>query len=96
MSTNAARNATGFKRILFTKVMPALGPLLGMDMPVSKGAQRYIDVLLDRGEWQSGRTYTSAPKKMVGPLRAVGEAHIVDEGRQELAWGILEELTPAA
>jgi len=60
---------------------------------VSRGQS--VDVLLARGEWQSGRTYTSAPKKMVGPLRAVDEAHIVDEGRQELAWGILEELTVA-
>lgn len=93
MGTSAARNVTGFKKFLFTKVMPALGPVLGMSMPTELGAKRYVDVLLDdEGKFESGRTYTSAPKKMVGPLFARSEAHLVDEERQETALSVLNEL----
>jgi len=93
MSTNAARHATGFKRFLFTKVMPALGPLLGMDQPVAKGAGRYIAALHGDGEFVSGRTYTSAPGKMIGPVQAMTHAHLLDAERAQVAWSMLAELT---
>jgi hypothetical protein len=97
MSTNAARNVTGFKRFLFTKVMPAIGPLMGMDQPVALGAGRYIDVLnATDGRFESGRTYTSAPKKMTGPLHPVEYAHLRDVSRQDAAWGVLQEVSAAA
>lgn len=95
MSTNAARNTTGLQRFLFTKVMPLLGPALGMDQPVSKGARRYLDVLNEVGSYTNGRTYTSAPKKLVGPLHEVACSHLLDLEHQEMAWTVLGELSGA-
>ncbi len=96
MSTNAARNVTGFKRFLFTKIMPAIGPLMGMDQPVSKGAGRYLQVLQGDGSFANGRTYTSAPKKMIGPLHEMTHPHLLDGERAEAAWSVLSELTGTA
>ncbi|MCP4500519.1 MAG: SDR family NAD(P)-dependent oxidoreductase [Deltaproteobacteria bacterium] len=94
MGTNAGRNVTGFKKFLFTVVMPAIGGAMGMNMPTAKGAKRYVDVLLDeKHEFKSGKTYTSAPKKLVGPLHEVTYAHLLDEVRQEAAWNVLTKLT---
>ena len=57
-------------------------------------AKRYVDVLLDdRGRFTPGKTYTSRPKKMVGPLVEVEYPHVNDEARQEVAWGVLGQLT---
>jgi hypothetical protein len=93
MGTNAARHTKGFKRFLFTKVMPALGPLLGVDQPVPVAAKRYIDVLLGGDALVRGGTYTSAPKKMVGPIEQATYEHLLDETRQEAAYAVLGELT---
>jgi NAD(P)-dependent dehydrogenase (short-subunit alcohol dehydrogenase family) len=94
MGTNGARHFTGFKRFLFTKFMPTVGGFLGMNMPTSEGAKRYVDVLLDEaGVFENGRTYTSRPKRMVGPLHAVDYEHLLDEERQELALDVLGHLT---
>ena len=94
LSTNAARHTTGFKNLMFTKIMPALGPVLGMDQPVPVGAKRYINVLNSpNGEYVNGKTYMSKPKKMVGPIQEVNNAHLLDVERQEAAWIVLGELT---
>ncbi len=94
MGTNAGRNVTGFKKFLFTVVMPAIGGVMGMNMPTKEGARRYLDVLLDEeSEFKSGKTYTSAPRKLVGPLHEVTYAQMLDEVRQEAAWNVLNELT---
>lgn len=93
MGTNAARHSKGFKRLLFTKVMPLFGNVLGVDQPVPVAAKRYIDVLLGGDRFVSGATYTSAPKKMVGPIERATYAHLVDEQRQELAYSVLGELS---
>ena len=73
--------------------MPLLGPLMGMDQPVPLATKRYLDVLLGRDKFEKGRTYTSKPHKLVGPLQAVEYPHILDEERQEIAWSVLDELT---
>ncbi|MEO0600058.1 MAG: SDR family NAD(P)-dependent oxidoreductase [Myxococcota bacterium] len=93
LSTNAARHTRGLPRFLFTKVMPAIGSLIGWDQPVSAGARRYLDVLESRDTFVSGRTYTSAPGKMVGALHEVTMLHITDVERQETAWDVLTTLT---
>ncbi len=94
MSTNAARNTTGLKRFLFTKVMPAIGPLIGWDQPVAQGAKRYLDVLSGDSEtYINGGTYTSAPQKMIGPLHKVVYPHMLNQERQDAAWAVLGELT---
>jgi len=94
LATNAARHTTGFKSFLFTKVMPALGPSLGMDQPVPVGAKRYVDVLHGHnGDYINGKTYMSKPKKFVGPIHEQTTAHLLDVERQEAAWKVLGELT---
>jgi NAD(P)-dependent dehydrogenase (short-subunit alcohol dehydrogenase family) len=95
MATNAARHVKGFKRFLFTKVMPLVGPLMGVDQPVSKGAGRYVEVLHGNGAFTNGATYTSRPGKLIGPMQKMTHAHLLDDVRQETAWGVLKELTGA-
>lgn len=94
MDTNAARHTSGFQSLLFTKIMPALGPLMGMSQPTSVGAKRYIDVLnATNGEYINGRSYMSKPKKMTGPMVAVENPHLLDVERQDLALSVIGELT---
>ena len=96
MGTNAARHVTGFKRFLFTKIMPAVGGVLGMNQHVSMGAKRYVDVLSGaKGEYVNGKTYTSKEKKLVGPLYEMKYDHLLDVERQDAAWTVLGELTGA-
>ncbi len=93
MFTNAARHTTGFKNFLFTKIMPALGPALGIDQPTSVGAKRYVDVLHGfNGDYVNGKSYMSQPRKMVGPIQEVANSHLLDVERQEAAWNVLGEL----
>lgn len=97
MSTNAARHTTGFKNLLYTKIMPTLGPVMGLDQPVPLGAKRYIDVLNSpNGEYVSGKSYMSRPKKMIGPIEECNNAHLLDIERQEAAWIVLGELAGTA
>jgi len=93
MDTNAGRHTTGFKKFLFTKVMPALGPSMGMSQPVPLGAKRYVDVLDGNGEFVNGASYMSKPKKLVGPMVETKNAHFLDTARQDAAWDVLGELT---
>jgi NAD(P)-dependent dehydrogenase (short-subunit alcohol dehydrogenase family) len=94
MSTNAGRHTTGFKKFLFTKVMPTIGPAIGMSQDVSVGAKRYLDVLHGiGGDYVNGKTYASKPKKLTGPLYEMTHAHLLDAERQEVAWDVLGELT---
>ena len=94
LSTNAGRHMKGFKKFMFTKIMPVIGSLVGMNQDISKGAKRYIDVLNGAsGEYHNGGTYTSKPKKLVGPLQKITYPHLLDEQRQEAAWKVLGELT---
>lgn len=95
--TRVTRHLTGFNRLLMTRIMPAIGPALGMYQPISAGARRYLDVLHDVGrEYVSGKTYTSRPGKAVGPLWEVSYPHISNVERQEAAWAVLEQLTTRA
>jgi len=94
LSTNAGRHTTGFKKFLFTKLMPAVGPAIGMGQHVSVGAKRYLDVLHGvGGNYVNGRTYASKPKKLIGPLHEMTHPHLLDVDRQEAAWNVLDELT---
>ncbi|MGI9615086.1 MAG: SDR family NAD(P)-dependent oxidoreductase [Acidimicrobiales bacterium] len=93
MGTNAARHATGAFKVMIG-FMRRFGKVLGMDQPIEQGAGRYIDVLHGRdGQFRNGRTYTSRPKKMTGPL-AVSEApHLLATDRQDTALAVLDKLT---
>jgi NAD(P)-dependent dehydrogenase (short-subunit alcohol dehydrogenase family) len=97
LTTNAARHTTGIKRFMFTRVMPIIGPLIGMHQPIRLGAKRYLDVLHGiGGEYVNGRTYTSAPKKLVGPIDESTYPHLLDVEHQDVAWEVLGELTGPA
>lgn len=92
MGTNAGRHAKGAFRVMIA-VMRRFGGVLGIDQPVEEGAKRYIDVLEgDGGPYESGRTYTSPPKKMTGPLTLRSEPHLIDEARQDLSLEVVDEL----
>ena len=94
LRTNAGRHTTGFKRFLFTKLMPTIGPAIGMSQHVSVGAKRYVDVLHGvGGDYVNGKTYTSKPKKLTGPLQEMTHPHLLDVDRQEVAWSVLSHLT---
>ena len=93
MGTNAGRHAKGgFK--LMIGFMRRFGKLLGIDQPVEDGARRYIDVIQgDGGPYRSGGTYTSKPNKMTGPLAISVAPHLLDRNRQDIALGLLDQLT---
>jgi len=94
LSTNAARHTTGFKRFLFTKFMPTIGRAIGMDQPVPVAAKRYLDALHGVGrDFVNGKTYTSKPKKLIGPLYEMTHDHLLDIERQEAAWNVLTQLS---
>ena len=94
MNTNVGRNIKGLQKFIFTKVMPVIGPALGMHQPAKKGAKRYLDVLnATNGQFKSGRTYTSRRKKLVGPMEEQTYPHMLDIERQNIAWTVLGELT---
>ncbi|MEM9513353.1 MAG: SDR family NAD(P)-dependent oxidoreductase [Actinomycetota bacterium] len=92
LGTSADRNITGGLKLMLG-VMGKVGKYVGMDQPVPVGAKRYIDVAhgVD-GPYESGRTYTSRPKKMTGPLVERDHDHLTDVDRQDTAIGLLDEL----
>lgn len=92
LSTNAGRHVTGLKGFLFSKVMPAIGGVFGMDQPVGQAAKRYLDALHDEGAFRTGHTYTSKKGKIVGALREVDYPHLLDVERQDAALAVLSEL----
>ena len=92
MGTAADRNASGAFKVMIA-VMSKVGRYIGMDQPVPVGAKRYLDVALGRGgPYRSGRTYTSRPKKMTGPLVERTPDHLMNTARQETALAVLDEL----
>lgn len=94
MSTAAARHQKGFKRFMFTRLMPAIGGLIGMDQPVSEGARRYVNVLnAQGGPYRNGAFFASPPRKITGQLQERTDAHFLDRERQEIAWQVITELT---
>ena len=93
MGTNVTRNTKGLKRFIFTKVMPAVGSIMKMNMPTPLGAKRYVDVLTNQGSYKSGRTYMSKPKKITGPMEEQTTAHFLDTERQDVAFQVISELT---
>jgi hypothetical protein len=66
----------------------------GLPWSVSVGAKRYVDVLHGvGGDYVNGKTYTSKPKKLTGPLQEMTHPHLLDVDRQEVAWSVLTHLT---
>ncbi len=92
MGTAADRNARGPFKVMIA-VMGKVGKYVGMDQPVPVGAKRYVDVAHGvGGPYESGATYTSRPKKMVGPIVRRDPAHLMDTDLQDTALRVLDEL----
>jgi hypothetical protein len=71
-----------------------VGGPLGIGHSIAEGAKRYVDVLQgDAGAFRNGGTYTSPPKKNVGPLTLADYPHLQDERHQDIAWRVIGELT---
>ena len=93
LNTNAARHVKGFKRFLFTKLMPLVGPYIGADQPVPVAAKRYVDALTgSETSFRTGMAYMSKPGKMVGPLVEQTTAHLYDQERSKIAWSVIDGL----
>ncbi len=93
MSTNASRHATGAFKLMI-RFMERFGKVLGTDQPIEQGARRYIDVLTaTNGQFENGRTYTSRPKKMTGPLVVSNAPHLLVTERQDTALAVMDDLT---
>jgi NAD(P)-dependent dehydrogenase (short-subunit alcohol dehydrogenase family) len=93
MGTNAGRHAKGAFKVMVA-FMGRFGKALGMDQPVDQGAKRYLDVLHGvGGPYENGRTYTSKPKKMTGPITVCEQGHLLDRDRQDLALAVLDDLS---
>lgn len=92
MGTAADRNVTGAFKVMIA-VMGKVGRYVGMDQPVPVGAKRYLDVALGRGgPYESGRTYTSRPKKMTGPLVERTPDHLMSTASQDTALAVIDDL----
>ena len=93
MGTSVARHQVGFKKFMFTKIVPLVGQLLGYNQPVPVGAKRYVDVLHgEGGPFRNGAFFASAPRKATGPMQERVNAHFLDRERQEVAWQLVSEL----
>ena len=95
MGTNAARHTRGFKKLLFTRIMPFIGSFAGMNMPTPVGAKRYVDVLMDHGHYTNGRSYMSKEAKITGPMVEQTVDHLLDPERQRVAFSVICDLTGA-
>ncbi|MEM7274738.1 MAG: SDR family NAD(P)-dependent oxidoreductase [Actinomycetota bacterium] len=92
LGTNAARHVSGSFKLMLG-VMRAVGRFVGMDQPVEQGAARYIDVLHGNGgPFVNGRTYTSRPKRMTGPLVQSAAPHLLVTERQDAALAVIDRL----
>ena len=93
MGTSVARYQVGFKKFMYTKLVPLVGQFLGYDQPVPVGAKRYLDVLHgEGGPHRNGAFFASAPGKATGPMQERVNAHFLDRERQEVAWQVISEL----
>ena len=92
LGTAADRNVTGSFKVMIA-VMGKVGRYIGMDQPVPVGAKRYLDVALGRGgPYESGRTYTSRPKKLTGPLVERTPDHLMNTASQDTALAVIDDL----
>lgn len=83
--TDAARNAEGFMKYVLLPMFKMAPKSLGMSAPVSVGANRYLEVA-EYDDDATGLFFASAPKKMIGPIEAMQQDHILNEDDQRAAW----------
>jgi len=89
--TDAARNAEGFMKYVLLPMFKIAPKGLGMSSEVSVGAHRYIEVA-EYEDDATGLFFASAPKKMIGPIEAMQQAHILNDVNQKAAWSAVVEV----
>ena len=94
LASSFARDAPAAMRYVMMPMMKVLGPLLGMNGPIDKGARRYLDAY-DYGDDKNGDFYATAKrKKLVGPVGIqTWPEHLTDQGSQDAAFDALVALT---
>ncbi len=74
--TNVMDDLPPFKRFMFQYIAGPISSLFGLKHDVDKGAQRYVDVVLDEA-YESGVFYASKASSLTGPL--VDQATIFED-----------------
>ena len=92
LSTSFARDAPAAVRMVMMPVLKVLGPAMGMNGPIDKGARRYVDAA-DYGDDATGHFYATR-KKLVGPVDVqTWPDYFTDEGLQEDGFRAVVALT---
>jgi NAD(P)-dependent dehydrogenase (short-subunit alcohol dehydrogenase family) len=94
LSTSFARDAPAAMRMVMMPVMKVLGPVMGMNGPIDKGARRYLDAA-DYGDDDTGHFYATANRtKLVGPVDVqTWPDYFADEQAQEDGFRAIVALT---
>ncbi|HEY4320931.1 MAG TPA: SDR family NAD(P)-dependent oxidoreductase [Gemmatimonadales bacterium] len=80
--TKASRNAPAVLKYVF---IPLVKLIPGMTQTPETAARRYVQAA-EFGTDLSGQFFASAPKKLTGPIEAMGHPHLHDRTNQEAAW----------
>jgi hypothetical protein len=90
-ATNFARDMSWPMRNIMMPLMKTLGPLMGMDGPVSEAGKRYLDVS-QYGKEESGKFFASPPKKLIGKLQEQHTTLLQDQAKQEEGYKLIVEM----
>ncbi len=90
-STSFGRDMPWFMQKIMMPIMKTIGPMMGMDGPVSSAGERYLDVS-HYGAEASGKFFGSPPKKLVGKLEEQRTSLILDEKKQDEGYKLIVEL----
>jgi hypothetical protein len=84
VATSFARDAPAAMRFVMIPTMKLVGPLMGMNGPIDKGARRYLDAA-EYPDDDTGHFYATAKrKKLVGPVGIQDwPEYFTDEAAQE-------------
>jgi NAD(P)-dependent dehydrogenase (short-subunit alcohol dehydrogenase family) len=94
LETSFARDAPAAMRLVMMPAMKLLGPVMGMNGSMDKGARRYLDAA-EYTDDDTGHFYATAKrKKLVGPVSVqTWPDHFTDEGAQEAGFDAVISLT---
>ena len=87
LSTSFARDASAPMRLIMMPVMKLLGPVMGMNGSIDKGARRYLDAA-EYADDDTGHFYATANrKKLTGPVAVqTWPDYFTDEAAQDAAF----------
>ena len=94
LSTSFGRDAPTAMRLIMMPMMKLLGPMMGMNGSIDKGARRYLDAA-EYADGDTGHFYATAKRrKLVGPIGIQTRPdYFTDHASQEAAFDALVALT---